>query len=276
MMPPVLRQAWPQRDRLIRARLCRPVPCRSDKCVTVPVHPGQRGAVKHDASIGHPDDAFTKFAGVLHLVQIAQHGDAVLPTRLAQVVQYGARCFWVEAGHRLVGQDHFGLLSQCSGYAYTLLLAARKLVGAAVGLCSSSTRLRHSRAISMSCCGNSCSHEARVGMRPRRPVSTFFKHRQSRHHVVVLKDHGNVAPHGPQSGPVGCAGLVVHPDRAGSRLGQAVDAPEQGGFASARCTENHQELATRNGEVDLLERLNFAVALERPSMRIISFSAIRG
>ena len=94
-----------------------------------------------------------------------------------------------------------------------------------------------------------------------RPTSTFFSTRQPLHQVVLLEDHGDVAPEQAQVAGAGAERRALDDDLAAGRLGQPVDAAQQRRLAGARRAQHDDELAGPDRQRDVLQRLVGAVGL---------------
>ncbi|MOA43289.1 hypothetical protein D3C78_1654280 [compost metagenome] len=77
----------------------------------------------------------------------------------------------------------------------------------------------------------------------------------------MLEDHRHVAPHPAQAGAVAARHFAIHADLASRRLGQVVDAAQQGGLARSRGAQDHDELALGHAQTDVVQRHEVAVAL---------------
>ncbi|MNL59835.1 hypothetical protein D3C87_1835930 [compost metagenome] len=81
-----------------------------------------------------PHDSIGKFACVIDLVQVADHGDAELARGVVQITHHQPCGLRVQAGNGFVGQNHARPLRQRTRNAHALALAARQGVRAGLGL----------------------------------------------------------------------------------------------------------------------------------------------
>ena len=79
------------------------------------------------------DHALIKFLHQLMLMRNHHHGGAHIVDGLQQFHHFFGK-FGVNVAGRLVGDDQLGAVHHGTGQRHTLLLAARKLFGQAVGL----------------------------------------------------------------------------------------------------------------------------------------------
>ena len=91
-------------------------------------------AVVDELAGAQADDALAVDLGQVEEVEVDDGGDAELAVDALQVAHDDVAGGRVEAGHRLVGEQDGGLLGQGPGDAHALLLPAREVGGAHVGL----------------------------------------------------------------------------------------------------------------------------------------------
>jgi hypothetical protein len=196
-------------------------------------------------------------------VQIAQHGDVELPRRSAQIGQNHARTFRIQTRHRLVGKNGARLLCQCSGYTDALLLSAGKPLGAtpcALFELDAAQTLQGELDIMH---GENLQDGLPRGHICEASGEHVLQHGQSRHEVVILKNHRRFAAYRTQPFSIGGDWLTGDPDLARIRRRQSVDTAQQGGLAGTRRPEHHQKLARRNAQVDFAQRDQLAVAFSQ-------------
>jgi hypothetical protein len=153
----------------------------------------------------------------------------------------------VEGRERLVEQQHGGLDRERAGQRDPLLLAAGQLVGVAVLLGPQSDQVQHVAGAG-----------AALGARPAaqlEPEGHVVEHGQVREQAVGLEHHAHVALVGGHVGQV----LAADPNRPGVRLLQTGEDAQRGRLATARGSEEHDELAGVQVQVQPVEGVHVAV-----------------
>ena len=149
--------------------------------------------IEHHAALRQADDTVAKLAGVIDLVQIADHGNAQLTRGIAQILQHAARGPGVQAGHGLVGQNHLRPLGQGAGNAHTLHLPARQCLGALAGLVGQTHALQALLGQRNIAAPEELQHRSQRAHLAQASGQHVLAHRQARHQVVMLEHHGHMA-----------------------------------------------------------------------------------
>ena len=158
--------------------------------------------------------------------------------------------FGVEVGERFVEQEDLRLAHDGAADGDALALAARELLGLAL-----------QQRLDAEDFGGALHALLDLGLgRPRRfeAEGEVLVHRHMRVERIGLEHHGDAA--------LGRRHLVHalavdHQVAAGDRL-EPGDHAQQGGLAAARRADEHGELARLDGEVDAVDDLDLAVALD--------------
>ena len=222
----------------------------------------RRSVIDH-AALGQAQHAVAELPRVVHLVQVADHGNAQLARGIAQVLQHAARGLGVQAGHGLVGQDDLGLLGQRAGNAHALHLPARQRLGALQRLVGQAHALQALVGQADIAFAEQLQHRGQGAGLAQAPGQHVLAHRQARHQVVVLEDHGHVASQLAPAVPAAAQHQVhaAHLQRAAVGAGQAVHAAQQRGLAGPRQAQHDDELAGLHIQVDAMQHMVAAIAL---------------
>src|SRR5689334_6899722 len=91
-------------------------------------------AIVDQLALRQADDPLGIVAGIIDLMKIADHADIQLGADVLEAAQHLTGIPWIEACHRLVGQNELRLLRQSARDGDTLLFAAGERVSALKGL----------------------------------------------------------------------------------------------------------------------------------------------
>ena len=192
-----------------------------------------------DVALVHHRDGVGHRHGLLLVVGDVDEGEPDLGLDALELDLHLAAQLEVERAERLVEQQHLGVVDQRAGQCHALLLAAGELVGLAPG------ELRHLHELEgVVGPGGGVLLLAALG-----PEGDVVADRQVREEGVGLEDGVDRPLVGPRAGQVGLPDH--HP--AGRGLLQPGDHPQGGGLAAARRTEQGEEGAPRDVEVNAVD-----------------------
>ena len=233
---------------------CYPLISLSDESMTRSFY--RQFFLDHDA-VFHEDSAGRDVAGKAHLVGDDQHGHALL-CQLPHDGQHLAGQFRVEGAGGLIEIDDLGAGGKSAGDGHALLLTARQLMRVGIRLVGKS---------------DAAEQLHRLGLRRRlvhflqldRRKHDVLQHGEVGEQVEALEHHADVLAHLVDIGLfVGDHG-VVYDDLAAGRLLELVETAEQRGLARTGRSDDADNLALGDGEVDAVENLELVKVLDKIS-----------
>ena len=202
----------------------------------------------------HEDDAVGDGAGEAHFVRHHQHGDFAVFGQLHHHVQHFFNHLRIKRRGGLIEQQHVAVHAQRAGDGDALLLAAGKLAGVFVRLVADADALqvlpRHCFRL-----------RARLFVHPHRAEGEVFEDGQVREQVELLEDHADFAPQVARLPHAAVQQLAIEADFAFLIAFEAVDAADERRFAGAGRAADDEALAFADVEVDVFQRVVFAVPL---------------
>ncbi|KAG0924606.1 hypothetical protein G6F32_013848 [Rhizopus arrhizus] len=220
------------------------------RVLRVQEHPGKRSGLDHLPGIEH-GNAIADATDHVHLVGDQLDGQAQLAVDLRQQRQHRGGGLRIERTGGFVAQQDLRARGQRAGNADALLLATGQLRRVLLRMCLQAHGLQQ------------LGH-ARVDLRLRR-AGQFQRegdvagHRARRQQVEVLEDHADAPAQRAQAVRVQC-GDVLATDQQAAAAGffQAVDHADQGRLARAGMADDAEDLTGLDGQVQRLQRADFA------------------
>ena len=202
----------------------------------------------------HHGDGVGHAHGLLLIVGDDDEGDADLVLQALELQLHLGAHLAVERRQGLVEQEQPRPLDDGAGESDALALATRQLRGAGLGLVGQADRLEH--------LADACRHLGAGQTLALQAVRDVALHVHVREEGIRLEHQVHRALVGRQGEEVGGhAGGGVDRDRAGVRLLEAGDAPQQRRLAAAGRSEQGEELIGADVDRDVVEGLNRAVGL---------------
>ena len=199
----------------------------------------------------HVHDVICRLARKTHLVSDAKHGHARF-SELNHHVQDFLDHLRIKRTCGFIKEHDFRIHTQTARNRNALLLPTRKLAGVLVGLIRNFHPLKEFQR-----------GFARFFLRglahPNRRKRAVFKHCHVREKIKRLKNHAYFAPNIIDSLEV-VRKLNAFDDQLPLLVNfKSIDTTQQGRFARTRRPANNQSLAARNGQVNILQGMKFAV-----------------
>ena len=167
----------------------------------------------------------------------------------------------VEAGRRLVQQQHIGAAEQRAGDFDLLLHPVRQVVGLAGGELRQTDPFQRFQRLAppprAAHQAQRIQHVGEAGQPRRLPEHHIFQHRQMRQQTDVLETPRHPAAHAQARRDVGDV-APAHADAPGGDRIDAADEIEHGGFAGAVRADERGALAARHAERQILHHLQAA------------------
>ena len=214
--------------------------------LVVDVH---RSADLLDAALVEDDDGIGKGQGLFLVMGDVDEGDAEFLVHLLELDLHVLAHLQVQGGQRFVQEEDFRLVDDGPGDGDTLLLAAGEGLHVAVLIIGHGHELEHAA-------------DALVDL-----VGRYFLELQAEGDVVIdvqVREQGVTLENGVKWTLVRRnAGefFPIHHDGSFIRLQESGDHAEQGGFATAGRSQQGQEFAAADIEVNIFEHLFFAEGL---------------
>ena len=207
----------------------------------------QRRAHLLDMAHGHADDAVRQGQGFGLVVGNVEHGGLQALVQQQDLPAGGAAELGVQVAEGLVEEEDLGVADDGAAHGHTLSLAAGKLRGLLVQLAGQAQDLGRGQHLLVD------------------HIGIFLAQRQGKGHVfidghvsvqgIVLEHHGHVAVFGRGLGDV----LAVQEQVAGGDILQACDHAQGGGLAAAGGTDQDDQLAVLDVQIEVIDCLNVIV-----------------
>ena len=211
---------------------------------------GRNKALFHDFTVVEDRNVIADLLHHAHLVCDDDDGDAKLFVDVADQLEDLARRLGVERARGLVAEQNFGVRGEGAGDGHALLLSAGELRGIGLGLILEPHDLEEFQSslfapLLLSPQSGKLHREADVS-------EAVSLHQQ----VEALEDHRDLAPRRAElRGGHRVQTLSVHDDLALRRALEHIDTAHERGFAGTAHADDAVDVAVRNGQGDVLERV---------------------
>ena len=188
------------------------------------------------------------------MVDVQQDGDAHFLVDADEVLHHLLGGDGVKGSHRLVRQDDPGVLGQCAGQGYALLLAAGELVGPHIGLVQNAYLVQGLQRLDLVCLPEGAQQHPPEGHIRHAGGQNVLDDGGAGHQIEGLEHHAD-APAEPAQTLAGQGADVgaVHRQRAGGDLVHPVHRPQQRGLARAGAADDGHEFPVLNGQVHVVQ-----------------------
>jgi len=190
------------------------------------------------------------------VVDIQQDGHVHILVDALKVAHDDIRHDRVQGGDRFIREDDGRVLVQGPGQGDTLLLAARQLIAAGVGLVQDADFIQSLEGFHFLFFGVDAEQHLVPGHVRNGAGQDVADDRGACDQVEGLEDHADFAAELPQALPLEGHDIdAVHQQLAGGDIDHAVDGADHGGLAGAGQTDDGDELALFDLQADMLQTL---------------------